>query len=360
MVGVFVDLDDETSAAILRAQVEDIHIIILEDLQMRPDDRVAASYWVEGIGPSRKRSRENDDNPEPSSAKRIENGAGKTIDLTQTSSTFSDVNAESQRKSCISCADETDPQNTSTMPGSHDCCHFCVQRIVIMSLIDETLYAPCCCEKPFDMDVMRGALKPELISGFYEKKIEFEKADRTHCYNRICSAFLYPANSNTDDCPRDVRTQEVLALADTEGWKRCEKCSRMIELKFGCNHITCACKTEWCYTCGVAWKECQCPTYVLYPLPGHRLLTTPPLGLRLDRATHIAYWNPQPAGPARQVHVVGLARAATRNHVCDHRQWARVGGAWSCDHCGNEMPLFVWRCAHCGVDACTRCRNDVG
>jgi len=32
----------------------------------------------------------------------------------------------------------------------------------------------------------------------------------------------------------------------------------MIELDAGCNHITCRCKTEFCYVCCALWKTCAC------------------------------------------------------------------------------------------------------
>ena len=49
----------------------------------------------------------------------------------------------------------------------------------------------------------------------------------------ICKGY-----EHTGDCPEDTATKEVLDLAAKEGWRRCGKCSRMIDLKVGCNHIT--------------------------------------------------------------------------------------------------------------------------
>ncbi|KAJ7637074.1 hypothetical protein FB45DRAFT_908161 [Roridomyces roridus] len=39
-------------------------------------------------------------------------------------------------------------------------------------------------------------------------------------------------------------------LANNRNWRQCPKCSRMVELKFGCNHITCHCNHHFCYRCG--------------------------------------------------------------------------------------------------------------
>lgn len=46
--------------------------------------------------------------------------------------------------------------------------------------------------------------------------------------------------------------------AALNGWKACYSCHRLIELQHGCNHMTCICKTEFCYVCGQQWKTCAC------------------------------------------------------------------------------------------------------
>ncbi|KAH6711589.1 hypothetical protein BKA61DRAFT_486555 [Leptodontidium sp. MPI-SDFR-AT-0119] len=321
-----------------------------------------------------KRRREDDENSGRSPNKRRDTGSGKIIDLTGDFKAIpKDNDARKQSppkdelKSCVCCAEDFESAHTSQMPCKRDYCHFCVQRIVINSLVDEALYPPRCCKQPFDMDSMRQALTPELISDFYEKKAEFETVDRAYCSNPICSTFLYPVNIVADtgtcpkcltttcvmckaathkgNCPQDTATQQVLELANTEGWKRCEHCKRMIELKYGCNHITCACRAEWCYICSVAWKNCPCPMW-----EENRLL---------DRANQIAARNPQPTSPARQQQVAAIVREVMENHECDHDEWERYDGEYECDECGDELPYFIWRCTDCDIVACSRCRYNV-
>ncbi|KAF7350514.1 RBR-type E3 ubiquitin transferase [Mycena venus] len=62
----------------------------------------------------------------------------------------------------------------------------------------------------------------------------------------------YQALPITERAPEDVAFAN---LAAQEKWRRCPKCSAMVELKFGCNHITCVCKHHFCYTCGADFEH---------------------------------------------------------------------------------------------------------
>ncbi|KAJ7236179.1 hypothetical protein C8J57DRAFT_137915 [Mycena rebaudengoi] len=62
----------------------------------------------------------------------------------------------------------------------------------------------------------------------------------------------YQAQPITERAPEDVA---FAILAKQEKWRRCPKCSAMVELKFGCNHITCTCKHHFCYTCGADFEH---------------------------------------------------------------------------------------------------------
>ncbi|KFK33936.1 hypothetical protein AALP_AA5G080500 [Arabis alpina] len=55
------------------------------------------------------------------------------------------------------------------------------------------------------------------------------------------------------------------SLAQSKRWRQCIKCNNMVELLWGCYHITCRCGYEFCYTCGAEWKlkkaTCSCPIW---------------------------------------------------------------------------------------------------
>lgn len=65
-------------------------------------------------------------------------------------------------------------------------------------------------------------------------------------------------------------------MAEENGWRRCNECRSMVELSYGCHHMThvchcqscsrrvltlsrrCRCGHEFCYLCGNRWRTCQC------------------------------------------------------------------------------------------------------
>ncbi|RDX54728.1 hypothetical protein OH76DRAFT_1398118 [Lentinus brumalis] len=52
---------------------------------------------------------------------------------------------------------------------------------------------------------------------------------------------------------RSPEDQEALRLMRAKNWRRCPSCTMIVELTHGCNHITCRCKTEFCFKCGALW-----------------------------------------------------------------------------------------------------------
>ncbi|TVY18927.1 hypothetical protein LARI1_G003739 [Lachnellula arida] len=96
--------------------------------------------------------------------------------------------------SCVSCGGVFYAYNAARMSCQHVYCRDCVNTVVKTALIDEAMFPPRCCKKPFQINDMQRLLTPELNSQYGEKKIEFETPDRTYCSNPNCSTFLYPVN----------------------------------------------------------------------------------------------------------------------------------------------------------------------
>ncbi|KAL2063577.1 hypothetical protein VTL71DRAFT_5382 [Oculimacula yallundae] len=301
-----------------------------------------------------KRPREEDADTGSRPNKRVDTGAGKTTEFTGDAPDSDKIVTEQaglhdEVMNCVCCADSFEPAYTCQMPCKHDYCHFCVQRVVINALVDEALFPPRCCKQSFDMDSMRNALTPELISGFHEKKAEFETIDRTYCSNTKCSTFLYPVNivADTATCPLCFTTTCTMfwSCQLPKAGSDVNIAKEWFNLSSAATTLLVYAGPEWCYVCGVAWKNCPCPVW-----DENRLL---------ERANQIADRNPQPVGPARQEQVAAIAREVFENHECDHDEWERIDGEEDCEECGDELPYFIWRCRDCDFDACSRYRYNV-
>ncbi|KAK8932098.1 hypothetical protein VCV18_000629 [Metarhizium anisopliae] len=95
------------------------------------------------------------------------------------------------------------------------------------------------------------------------KFAEYSTKNRVYCPARKCGEWIKPSNIKREDGRKVGRckTADILAQAKEEGWKRCYRCKALVELKEGCNHMTCRCGAEFCMICGIKWKNCDCPWF---------------------------------------------------------------------------------------------------
>ncbi|KIK92810.1 hypothetical protein PAXRUDRAFT_551814 [Paxillus rubicundulus Ve08.2h10] len=167
----------------------------------------------------------------------------------------------------------------------------CVTELFQASTRDETLYPPRCCRQNIPVAQVRPHLSQALVTEFEQKGEEFGTLKRVYCSSPTCSRFLGPVSEGfwsikVYDCPApactrrtcggcraeysgamshvcraDADAAQVLTLGRNAGWSRCPGCSQMIELNMGCFHMTCRCRTEFCYLCLARWKTCTCPQW---------------------------------------------------------------------------------------------------
>lgn len=65
-------------------------------------------------------------------------------------------------------------------------------------------------------------------------------------------------------------------LEDRFNFRRCGKCRFVVEKNQGCNHMTCRCGHQFCYSCGGLWSNShQCPAQPVI-LPPQPVLILPP------------------------------------------------------------------------------------
>lgn len=141
-------------------------------------------------------------------------------------------------------------------------CVNCLKDLFIRATADESLFPPRCCRQEIPFDLVGNLLSEEEIRVFDNAAVEFNTHDRTYCSNQSCGKFILPERINNEtsraechscdtdtcslckhafhggDCTTDNALESVLNLAKGEGWQRCPDCKTMVELTYGCYHIT--------------------------------------------------------------------------------------------------------------------------
>jgi E3 ubiquitin-protein ligase RNF144 len=182
---------------------------------------------------------------------------------------------------CNACMEVAGPGETLHLQCEHTYCHACLLNLFASAIADTNLFPPRCCKLPIPLDTCRMVLPKELIKEFDFKVEELATPNPTFCANAECSKFirtgkivndvascvfckektcvLCKSKSHKGLCPSDPHVQLLMNLAKRSKWQQCTNCHTMVELDRGCFHMTCRCKHQFCYLCGVQWKRCLCP-----------------------------------------------------------------------------------------------------
>ncbi|KAK7725334.1 hypothetical protein SLS63_008198 [Diaporthe eres] len=265
---------------------------------------------------------------------------------------------------CLICTESFPVNDLARLPCSHEYCRACLRNLFTSSLTDETLFpARCCRQKIPEMEPqIQIILGGQLLSRYMAKKVEMETPNKTYCHRPDCSTFIPPQSIENDiancpkcqnktcsickaaahegtDCPKDEAAQQLLDLAKQQGWRQCHACKKVIELKYGCNHII--------------WKDkgqrgaCTCQLF-----DEDTLLRQAARDAARDRRFHQQL-------PARQRQIVQQRRERiVRNHACEHADWTSKRGVFTCHRCSEVMPKYIWECTGCDLEVCHRCKRN--
>jgi len=162
---------------------------------------------------------------------------------------------------CIICKEDKNRSDVLQALCQHHLCQDCFRTFVEVTIRNESLYPPKCCNVPIPLESGLHFLDSSLVELFKRKAAEFSTSDRTYCFQSACSAFIPPERiffgvATCPDCRSETCSickgllhlgspcsvsfddQVMDALIETEKWARCPECKRTIELKEGCHHIT--------------------------------------------------------------------------------------------------------------------------
>ena len=191
-----------------------------------------------------------------------------------------------EKVDCTACGNPIDGPTVYPL-CSHPFCVGCFQNRIEIAADDESAFPPKCCGTNGNFSFLRDFkyLDPDVAQKFASKRPEYLTTDRVYCHNRVCSAFLGaaltriaayeckkcdqwtcghckgPGHSSSIGCSTDPKDEDILELATREGWQQCLSCNSLVQLAFGCNHMTCRCGFEFCYVCAKQWKTCDCPQW---------------------------------------------------------------------------------------------------
>ncbi|KAI4227472.1 MAG: hypothetical protein L6R36_002373 [Xanthoria steineri] len=206
-----------------------------------------------------------------------------------------DPPAPEKRVECLTCLSSYPVSRTAHLACNHRMCHACLRRIFTLSVSDPQHMPPkCCTADHIPLKHVERLFDLKFKKKWNLKYQEYTTKNRLYCPARGCGEWIKPANIHVDTtgganagkkygkcgrcrtrvcvacngrwhasrtCPRDDATKQFIEIAKKEGWQRCYNCSATVELKEGCNHMTCRCKAEFCMICGVKWKGCDCPWF---------------------------------------------------------------------------------------------------
>ncbi|CAO2648070.1 Nn.00g089920.m01.CDS01 [Neocucurbitaria sp. VM-36] len=184
------------------------------------------------------------------------------------------VHKDIPRVDCLVCMnDELPIHKTVKLACGHRMCHPCLKRQFTLSVQDPQHMPPRCCTSEHIPLKYAERLFDDKFKILWNKKYEeYTTANRLYCPTKGCGQWIKPSRIRMDltygrkfhtrrECPKDEETNRLVQMAKEKGWQRCYSCKAVVELKEGCNHMTCRCTAQFCMVCAAPWKTCNCPWF---------------------------------------------------------------------------------------------------
>lgn len=183
------------------------------------------------------------------------------IDLSASSQTLMPSGSTVQQThTCVSCGDTNNDMHFIAV-CKHSYCDDCLASYLTSSLEPDGTFPPLCCSLPITIESARPHLHHDMAQRFERKHAEIVAACSLLCAQSRCCVVIPPeeivedlghcsaCNTYTctkcrlqehkgELCPTDAEQEELMRLARERGWQACYRCKNMIELNFGCNHMT--------------------------------------------------------------------------------------------------------------------------
>ncbi|KAI1938910.1 hypothetical protein LOZ66_002985 [Ophidiomyces ophidiicola] len=187
---------------------------------------------------------------------------------------------------CASCFEGIIEKNLLRLECQHRYCYKCFVNLVTTSMHNESQFPPQCCLLDIPVKLILHNFDSANRDLFKQRMIEYSIPQQNrwycpsascgkwidqkklkslaptpkcpHCKTRFCGYCRGNLHNTASECPKDAGLEATLEEAEMHGWRRCYQCRAMAELLAGCQHMTCKCGAEFCYTCAAPWRTCQC------------------------------------------------------------------------------------------------------
>jgi hypothetical protein len=164
---------------------------------------------------------------------------------------------------CVACAKTLamDDEDWWGASCGHDFCWTCIEALLRSSLSGGP-FPPKCCQQDisiYEDKRVQQVLSEDLYDKLKDRREELQASDRTYCSIPTCSHFIRAVHISNNDatcpacggitcvackaatltgkCPADEALQQLLSIAEVEGWRRCGRCLNMIERIDGCDDM---------------------------------------------------------------------------------------------------------------------------
>lgn len=173
-----------------------------------------------------------------------------------------DEEVESEQVECVACCKEVARTKSYNNSCSHSYCSKCINRLFKKAVRDDSLWPPQCCKAEMAIEDIERFLPDDLVPLVKTKQVEMSVPILDRVYCATCSAFIpqeqiheteatcHGCRSSTCTvckksyhvgiCQTELEhgTQDLEALAETQGWKKCSTCLLFVEHRSGCAHMT--------------------------------------------------------------------------------------------------------------------------
>ncbi len=201
---------------------------------------------------------------------------------------------------CSSCLEPFFRVNTANLSCKHSLCPECLsgqfrpcsRSILLLKLLVEGVFTMWqarselrCCGESVPVKIIRqhGGFEDEFLEAFVLWLQEYNTPNPTYCPWENCLCYI-PRRFILEDyakCPTCKKRmcmgckhkehggmcrqdKKLKKLIEKQGWKFCV-CGEVVERTYGCNHMTCKCKNEFCYLCGKQYEDrkqaCGCGVF---------------------------------------------------------------------------------------------------